>query len=213
MRLALSSRSPSQTQFAAAAAAQLVAQVRPQRSSLEVVVDEDVVQSIETPRLHGQRRGAHARLDERNALPAQRVQERSTATEHAGDRQLDALEIPPEPQLPQALVRLRRRRRPGSLSISGWEERQLDQVGGHEAMPMHRDQQLSIAFGQHDRRSGRDLLRGGQPTYVLATQLLDVGSAHGTTVQSSPTAQQYSSTSNTSGSRTSTCRQRWRDND
>jgi len=37
------------------------------------------------------------------------------------------------------------------------EERQLDQVGGHEAMPMHRHQELPIAFGQHDRRSGRDL--------------------------------------------------------
>jgi hypothetical protein len=72
------------------------------------VVDEDVVQSIETPRLHWQRHGPDAHLNEDDALPAQRVQKRSAATEHAGDRQVDTLEVTPQPQVAQPLVRLRR---------------------------------------------------------------------------------------------------------
>jgi hypothetical protein len=49
------------------------------------VVDEDVVQPIETPRLDGQRRGTHALFDERHRLTTQRVQKWPAATEYTGD--------------------------------------------------------------------------------------------------------------------------------
>src|SRR6266851_5195518 len=65
---------------AAAAAAQLGPHICPKSGGLQVVVDEDVIQPIETPRLDWQHRRTYALLDVCGALVAQRVQERPTST-------------------------------------------------------------------------------------------------------------------------------------
>jgi len=70
---------------AAAAAHQLRLDVRPERRGLQIVVDEHVVQPVESPRLDGQGRGAYACLDERHTLLAQRVQEWSPTTQDTSD--------------------------------------------------------------------------------------------------------------------------------
>jgi hypothetical protein len=73
------------------------------------LLDENVVQPIEPPRLDRQSRRTHALLDECDTLLAQGVQERSTSTQHASDGQLDALDVAPQPQVADTFVRPRRR--------------------------------------------------------------------------------------------------------
>ena len=70
---------------APAAAAQLRPEVRPQSGSLQVVVDENVIQSIQSPRLDRERPTAHAGLDQWHRLLANGVQERTPATQDTRD--------------------------------------------------------------------------------------------------------------------------------
>jgi len=63
----------------------LGSEVRPKSGGFQVVVDEDMIQSIETPGLDGQHCGAHALLDDGHRLHAQQVEEWSTSAKHASD--------------------------------------------------------------------------------------------------------------------------------
>jgi hypothetical protein len=82
-------------EWIARAVAEFGNEVCPQRGCLQVVVNEDVVQPIESPLLNGQRRSACAVCDEWNRLMTQRIQKWSATTEHPGDGQLYALEVIP----------------------------------------------------------------------------------------------------------------------
>ena len=63
-KLALADSEPPAT----AAAAQMRTDICPEGSGLQIVVNKDVIQSIQAPGLDGQHRGAHSRLDHRHGL-------------------------------------------------------------------------------------------------------------------------------------------------
>src|SRR5437879_5931862 len=122
-------------------------EVRPEEGRLQIVLDVEVVETVQPPPVNGSGAVAGHRCYDRDPAPAKRVGIGPAAAKTRCDWQLNAVNERPQPKRLHAVIRRRAGRAPPV--IVRWKEGNLNRLHGEIAHVVNGAQYLPIAFREN----------------------------------------------------------------